>query len=369
MRAPRVLLRVDASLELASGHVMRCMTLAKKIAEQGGECVFVCRDLEGNMIDAIIAAGFAVNVLTKQPQLASDCIDARLGATEAVDAKQTLSAIALFKPDIVIVDHYALGKLWEDSISARVVFVLAIDDFTDRPHACDMLLNQNHGVTPHSYAGGVLPENCKILAGAQYALLRPEFAEARALDFAKSRRNILISMGGMDARNATAWVLNVLDEYSLPKGWSVSVVLGGASPHREAVETQLQALNLDADLLVNVQNMAELMTRADFAIGASGSTSWERCAVGLPAIIVSLAANQDGLAQALVDAKAAHRVVLGDTMALSQKIAILTSDARARQAMTRAAASITDGHGVERVAKAITQMLVQSEGKANGQQF
>ncbi len=366
MAAPKVVLRVDASLHLASGHVMRCLTLAKMIRQQGGECTFVCRELEGNMIKVLAAEHMAVKVLTNRNQDICGDFDARLGTTQEVDAAQTLAVISQTDADIVVVDHYALGERWEELIGAKDYPVMAIDDFTDRPHACDILLNQNLGVTAGHYGGGVVPEACEIMAGAQYALLRPEFAAHRAAmtnneKADHSRRNILVSMGGMDAQNATDWVLQVLQSCTLPKGWNVSVVLGSSAPHLKSIEAAIGSLNFGAELHIDARNMAELMARSDFAIGASGSTSWERCALGLPAIIVSLAPNQDGLAQALVDAGAAKRVALNDSRALADEIECLLSDGVQRNAMACAAQDVTDGLGAQRVASRIAHFLQTTE--------
>lgn len=355
----RVLFRVDASRVFASGHVMRCLTLARALAADGAECRFACRMLEGHMIRTIHAAGFKVDVLSAPPALPPAGVDPRLGVSEASDAAETVVSLGVWRPDWVVVDHYSLARSWETAMRPQCGRLLAIDDYTDRPHACDTLLNQNLGASAADYVPGLLPPGCTILAGTGYALLRPEFARHRpaALERRQDRApggRILVTMGGVDPDNTTGQVLAGLAAVALPASWTVIVVMGEQAPHLAAVRAQTTALPFEARLVVNTNEMAQLMVDADIAIGAAGSTSWERCALALPSIVVVLADNQVSLAQALEQAGAAIRVNADDRGAMTAAVTRLATDLGLRADMAKAAAAIADGHGTTRVVAAMT---------------
>lgn len=363
MTALRALFRVDASRVLASGHVMRCLTLARALAADGVECRFVCRALDGNMIRQISEAGFEVATLPAPPASPPEGVDPRLGVTEADDAAETIAALygwqPGWRPDRVIVDHYALSRDWERALRPQCAHLMAIDDYTDRAHDCDLLLNQNLGVSAEDYAPGLLAPGCTLLTGTRYALLRPEFARARPAALARRRENtaggrILVTMGGVDPDNATGTVLAALAAGALPAGWAVNVVMGGQAPHLGAVRAQAEALPFETRIVVDSTEMAGLMVEADFAIGAAGSTSWERCTLALPSIVVVLADNQEPLARALVASGAALRVAAKDSDALAAAVSRLANDPDLRRAMAQAAAAVADGNGTALVAAKIT---------------
>ena len=372
MTPTRVLFRVDASQVLASGHTMRCLTLAQALAANGVVCRFACRALEGNMVEHIRSAGFDVATLPCPPAGSPQGVDPRLGVSEADDARDTVVALAGWRPNWIIVDHYALAQVWETEMHAQCDQLMAIDDYTDRPHACDVLLNQNLGVSADDYALGLLPEGCKVVAGTDYALLRPEFARARPQALKRRQEHttsghILVTMGGVDPNNMTGQVLAILASCQLPESWHVTAVMGGQAPHLAMVRAQAATQPFKVRLIVNTTEMERLMTEADFAIGAAGSTSWERCALGLPSIVLVLADNQIPLARALVDAGAALGAEPSDPATLRAAITRLVGDRSLRIAMAAIAATLVDGHGTGRVVEVMNRLhTTSSERLHNG---
>jgi len=343
--AQKILFRADASLEIGTGHVMRCLTLAKALP--GAECRFACRAHEGNLIDHIRAQGFAVQVLP----LGSP---SWLGASWQEDAAQTAAA---GPHDWLIVDHYALDARWEAAMRPHATRIMAIDDLADRPHACDLLLDQNLGRMPEDCAE-LVPANCPLLLGPSFALLRPEFAQWRQKSLTQrggSLKTLLITMGGVDQHNVTGDILAALKGSALPDAANIKVVMGPHAPWLAEVKSAAAAMPWPCEVLIGVSNMAELMAGSDLAIGAAGSTSWERCCMGLPTLALVLADNQQEAAGFLEKAKAV--MLLGDARnanwqaRLQAVLAALEPEELA--ALSLNARAIVDGKGATKCVKAM----------------
>jgi UDP-2,4-diacetamido-2,4,6-trideoxy-beta-L-altropyranose hydrolase len=333
----RVLFRVDASIDIGSGHVTRCAALAQGFKDKGHEVLFLCRLLTGSLKSWLEAQGF--EVLT---------IDPCTSAGEADDAAASRRMIDR-RIDWIVVDHYRLGRAWEQAMAGVTAHILAIDDL-GRPHHCDILLDPNLASPVHDLYRGRVPAACALLLGPQSAPLRPEFAALRPKALSRDRGDVarvLVFMGGSDPANETCKVLDGLAMTRRPL--AADVVIGQANPNRFAVEHACRRLT-NARLHVQTTRMAELMSRADCAIGSAGSATWERCALGLPAIVSVLFDNQATIAES-VHAAGAHRS-LGWHDALDAKDyaqALLALDAVVLRRMSESAAQICDGGGVDRV--------------------
>jgi UDP-2,4-diacetamido-2,4,6-trideoxy-beta-L-altropyranose hydrolase len=361
--------RVDASLQIGSGHVMRCLTLAEALRAHGAQCHFISRAHPGNLLELIRQRGFAVTALSVElppppvnTQAASEpnkeLVHASwLGCDWHTDAEQTRAILTKLQPDWLVVDHYALDQRWEAALRPYYQQLLVIDDLADRLHQCDLLLDQNLGRQSKDYAS-LVPAQCKVRAGPQYALLRPEFAALR--DYSLQRRQqpalkqVLITMGGLDQFNATGQVLQTLKDCTLPQDCRISVVMGLQSPWLQQVGAQAQDMPWPTEVLLNISDMAQRMADSDLAIGAAGSTSWERCCLGLPTLMVVLADNQRLGAQALQETHAALLIGNVNDIAMKLPLAINASASPHRlQKMITATAAITDGRGVDKVSKAM----------------
>jgi len=307
--AVRVAFRADASVQIGTGHVMRCLTLADELTRQGHECRFVCREHEGHLGELITSKGYGLTLLPSCSDNELDTKDSRsdnyarwLGVPWQEDARQTLDALTPWQPDWLVVDHYALDAEWERALANAVGSIMVIDDLANRCHECALLLDQNLGRVESDY-DGLLPEDCQRLTGPGYALLRPEFANLREQSMNRRQqpalKRILISLGGVDRNNVTGQVLDAISESALPASTELDIIMGAAAPYLDEVRQQATGLSFKATVSVGVTDMAERMMLADLAIGAVGSTSWERCCLGLPAILMVLAENQKSAAEAL----------------------------------------------------------------------
>jgi UDP-2,4-diacetamido-2,4,6-trideoxy-beta-L-altropyranose hydrolase len=366
-RIMRVAFRADASIQIGTGHVMRCLTLADALRLRGHTCTFVCRDHPGNLVELIAQKGFEVRSLSLPvpvvPDLKDDAPLAHadwLGVSWQQDAEQTMGVLAGEHFEWLVVDHYALDVRWERWVASIANQVMAIDDLADRPHGCHLLLDQNLGRQSGDYAHWV-PEGCLSLIGPRYALLRPEFAELRAQSLERrqgfSLKRILVTLGGVDRDNITGQVLEALAQSRLPNEAVLDVVMGASAPALDAVRKQVETLPFRVSVSVNVTDMAERMCLADLCIGAAGSTSWERCCLGLPTILVVLAGNQESGARALDEAGAAR--VIGCADGLGESLPDLVDKLSLSGElvdMADKAAAVTDGTGTSLVVDAMLRL-------------
>ena len=361
-----VVFRSDASLEIGTGHVMRCLTLAEALIGQGAECHFICREHPGHLIEAIEERGITVHRLPIRKAISSYSAELEasglahelwLGDSWQQDAAASRALIKRLGPDWLVVDHYALDARWEDAVlpqdcKAPATRLMVIDDLADRHHRADLLLDQNLGRETDDYVA-LVPGHCRILAGPHYALLRLEFSMIREWSLERRRnaplKRLLISMGGVDKDNATGQVLKALKDCDLPSDVEISVVMGATAPWREDVRRLASELPWDTEVAVNVSDMAQRMAEADLAIGAAGSTSWERCCLGLPTLMLVLAENQRPIAQSLHQAGAAK--ILGSIESctwksqLREHIAKMVIESDYRLAFSCNAANVTSGMG------------------------
>ena len=334
---------------------MRCLSLAAGLANRGARVEFICRAHDGNLIDLIKQRGFQVISLPATPwdRKISPDLPAHahwLGCDWQTDARQCRDAMADVV-DLIIVDHYALDQRWETALRDKCARIMCIDDLADRPHDCDLLLDQSLGRNVDDYSG-LIPEHAQQLLGPKYALLRPEFSQWRTASLARRKTpklgHILITMGGVDANNITGRVLSAVQGCDVPTLDRITVLLGPHAPWRDDVHDMAAKMKVATQVLSGVDNVAELMTSCDLAIGAGGSTTWERCSLGVPTIQIELALNQKFINTAISNLGAA-RIISMDK--LDNQIAMLLeqlSTTDCLKNLSARAATVSDGCGVEK---------------------
>jgi UDP-2,4-diacetamido-2,4,6-trideoxy-beta-L-altropyranose hydrolase len=283
-----------------------------------------------------------------------------LGTDWQTDAQQTREALGAEGVDWLVVDHYALDHRWEQALRPHSRRIMAIDDLADRPHDCDLLLDQNLGRQVKDY-GGLLSRHTQTLIGPAYALLRPEFARWR--DHSLQRRakpqlkNLLITMGGVDQANATGQVLDTLTRCELPTDLRITVVMGPAAPWMAQVQAQAEAMPCPTQVQAGVSNMAQLMAESDLCIGAAGSTSWERCCLGLPALQLVLAANQKEINAALALAESVLTVHLEELKTELPSVFSQLTRPAVLSGLSKNAAVICDGLGAGKTVQWLEKVI------------
>lgn len=342
---------------------MRCLTLADELRLSGASVMFVCRDWEGNLYKHIVAKGYEC-VLLQRPigeySEPNNEYASWLGVSKVQDAAETRDAIkehiAEKRVDWCIADHYGIDAEWHGIIRQTARQIMVIDDIANREHDCDVLLDQNLYDNPeHRYISRV-PSKCRLLLGPEYALLRPEFREARERLGSRLTRNgeikrVMVFFGGSDPSNETAKAVKALQMLSL-KDIEADIIVGIANPHRVEIE-QLCALLPNLHFHCQVPNMADFMMQADLALGAGGSTTWERCCLGLPTIAIIIAENQAEMTETA--ARRGLQWNLGwhheiTVEAIAQKIAERVQLPQENSTMSAWITRLVDGAGVQRVA-------------------
>lgn len=337
---------------------MRCLTLADALRERGRNSTFICRAHEGHLLGLIEQRGHTAIALPAAgktfPASSVPSHAAWLGTNWESDAEQTRHALQGKTVDWLVVDHYALDYRWEQVLRSSCRQLMVIDDLADRPHDCDLLLDQNLGRTAKDY-DSLLALHTRTLIGPRYALLRPEFAKWRPHSLTRRESNefktLIVTMGGVDKGNATGEVLKALRSCSLPEALQITVVMGATATWLDKVQKQVQDMPWPTRMLVGVSDMAQLMADSDLAIGAAGATSWERCCLGLPTILIALAENQLEVARALKSFGAAKLMNLCQDVVtqLKELLVPFIEDPEQLHRMSECAASIVDGAGVNAV--------------------
>ena len=329
--------RVDATRSLGLGHLMRCLTLADQLVTEGVRCVFLIRADEATSL--IVEAGHALLELPSEP---AD------GVADADECRAVLDQSF----DWLIVDHYGLGEVWERAMRGSAGRLAAIDDLA-RPHDVDLLVDQNELPDATTRYVGLLPKRTRTLFGAHFALLRPEFTrEPRQRD--GTIRRLLVNFGGSDPANATTLALDALQRV----GWTdraVDVIIGRW--HERVDELARRCAEHPAwTLHVQTSAVGDFMQSADLALGAGGTSTWERCASALPALVVTIADNQRALAEATAAAGACRW--LGDVShvdvdQIADELTALDRAPEVVRKMSQDARELCDGRGTRRVARAL----------------
>jgi UDP-2,4-diacetamido-2,4,6-trideoxy-beta-L-altropyranose hydrolase len=300
MSGKKVVFRADASCAIGSGHVMRCLTLADILASLEYDIHFICRNLPGHMMQYIVQRGYTVY---------------SLGAPTREDTQQTSEDAVWINHvlqnefgavDWLVVDHYGIDAVWERVVRSYAKRVMVIDDLADRKHDCDILLDQNYYIDGPARYRNLVPHKTLKLLGPKYALLRPEFLDARrraCIRDCKLRR-VFVSFGGSDPVNATSVAIQALQPIAGAANFSVDVVVGINNPRRDEIRQFCLEHEHHLKYHCQISNMSQLMLQADLAIGAGGVTTLERCFLGLPSITLIIAQNQVETTEAVASAGA-----------------------------------------------------------------
>ena len=359
-----ILIRADASLKVGTGHVMRCLALAQAWRNAGGSAAFAMAESTPAILARLAAEGFQV------------CPVQATAATKE-DADRTAKLAVGHAAEWVVVDGYKFGAAYQDLLKSYGRRLLCIDDIGgSESYPADLVLNQNLNPDEDWYRNR--QASTRLLLGPRYALLRREFVTwpGGKRDVAALANKVLITMGGSDPDNVTLDVLEALLAVMVPNLEAV-IVVGGSNPHFDSIAHAAKSLPGRIRVQQDAANMPELMAWADIAVSAAGSTCWEMCRLGLPAIVLDIAPNQSLLARELERAGCALHIpqvcvphtgireAQGGVESIREKIELLMHSSQLRADISQRSAGLVDGNGAARVvaamrAQAVTMRRAQS---------
>lgn len=348
-----IVFRVDASVNIGTGHVMRCLALAGSFKYLYNlSSTFICRNQKGNLISVIESHGNNVLCLDNINSLNEK--SALYAETDSIN-----NFLKQLSPTILIVDSYDIDDKWLNLVKEYCKKILVVDDLCNRYLSCDFLLNQTPFINKAQYYCKV-PNNCKILAGATYALLNKSFAEYRLgskIISNKAVSNILLCLGGADEYNITKLLLELINKCSydiLPINCKTTVILGKLNPWKQEIKKLLKHYNRNIELIVDADNMAKLMSEADIAIGTASVMALERSCLGIPSLTMCLAPNQSQFMENLLIHKSVIELkIKNNFIPLNYFELQLKKVIDNMQALSAVSRNICDGEGSNLVAKII----------------
>ena len=345
MKQAKAAFKFDATPEIGGGHAYRCLALADALARRGTVCVFATTAEAIETVPALERSRHQLLIVER-------IVDEALAAEEMGDSVGPV--------DLLVIDDYRLGVLFEQRARTWASSLAVIDDAPTRAHVVDVVIDPTHGRVPLSYAAAA--PGARILAGSEYALLRPQFADLGEASMARREQRaglverILIAFGAGDPDNYSEAAFDILLQI---RDIHISILVGASHPGQWSMRTKMAKAGARVQLLKSRDDVAELMVNSDLAIGAAGGMSWERCVLGLPSVAVSIADNQKVVGEAV--ARAGGLIYLGDGLevmrqTLGPTVKKLLAEPAQLLEMSRAAGKMCDGHGASRVAELLLKL-------------
>lgn len=350
-----IVIRTDASFEIGTGHVMRCLTLAHSLKSNGYKVIFICRNLTGNYISKIKREGFEVyslpSIKKKQPDMHW------IKKNWKQDAVETCKVISILNLNVnyVIVDHYGLDINWEKHVRNMTERIMVIDDLADREHECHLILDMTYKATKKKYLG-LIPHDAIGLFGVKYSLLRDQFKnkKKKRLTYNEKRIKIHVFFGGADPENHTSKYSNIILE-NFPNT-EILAVVSGTFEFIYDLEKIKKNYGNRFSWEKQVENMALNMSQCDIALGAPGTTTWERACVGLPSAYLSVNMNQIPILLELEKEK--FCLFIGEAGKISKldfikRFKVFINSKKLLEEFFLKGINHIDGYGVERVVRAL----------------
>ncbi|WP_320035355.1 UDP-2,4-diacetamido-2,4,6-trideoxy-beta-L-altropyranose hydrolase [Halarcobacter sp.] len=263
----KILFRCDSSSTIGLGHVKRCLVLAKRLKAQNKQLqiIFSSLDLKGNINKEILKNGFMVYILKDNK------------------TKSLNDLIKNLEVDFLIIDSYDIYEDFEKKIKTKNknLKILSFDD-TLNFHCSDFILNHGIQADKKNYKK-LVSKNCKIWCGSKYTLLRDEFFNKYKKK--PEKKSIAIILGGNDVLNLSSKISKYL--LKIDNKYKISIITSNVNIHLEELKK-----NLNVKVLVDIDNIAEVLSSKEFVISASGGTLFEVLALKKKFINIEVANNQ-----------------------------------------------------------------------------
>ncbi len=359
VKTRNLFIRVDAGVQIGDGHFLRCLTLANKLKNKNNQIIFISNKLPKHFVEKIKKSNFKIYKINGYTHIQEEKLGKKI-KTQLIhnDLVETKKIIEKYKNSTnwLIIDHYGIDYVWEKNVRTNIEKIIVIDDLANRKHNCDILIDQNFYENIEKRYNKLIPNYCKQFLGPKFSLLRPEFFNTRKnLKRKKQFKRILISFGGSDPSNETKKAL--LAVVDLRKKYKIDVIVGTNNPNKKQIRKLCSKIS-SCDFYEQVENISKYMKKADLAIGAGGTTTWERCCLGLPTIITSISKDQKKIAEDL--SKIGCLIYLGDadkTTQIDYVRALNEIDTKKLEEISKKCLLLVDGKGVKRTVNKIFQTV------------
>jgi UDP-2,4-diacetamido-2,4,6-trideoxy-beta-L-altropyranose hydrolase len=344
-----LIILANASTQIGTGHLMRCLALAQAWKDANGDVTFITACRGEGLLQRLRDEEFDIKLLSS-------------AYPDTADWNYTRDTMAGHPGAWAVLDGYHFDEIYQRQIKEAGHRLLVIDDMAHLKHYyADIVLNQNLHAEQLRYA---CEPYTRLLLDTHYVLLRREFLawKERQREIPEVARRVLVTLGGGDPDNNTLKVIQALQEMAI-SGLEATVVIGASNPHAGALEQAAKQSRIPIRLVRDAKNMPELMAWADVAVSGGGTTAWELLFMGTPALLLIVADNQRYIVEYIGDQELGKNLGQAgnvSTESLAVAIASLAEDYNLRVTISRKARQIIDGQGAQRV------VSLMQEVKKNG---
>lgn len=343
-----IFIRTDANEKIATGHVMRCLTIADEILDLGGKVCFIVSDKQS--LSLIQDRGFKYIITNSEwnnvnPQKEYEILNQHIKST-----------------DLLLVDSYYIDNRYLNCMRGLMCKIATFDDMFIEKKEADIIINYNIFYKIFDYESRYKKSNSVLLLGERYVPLRKQFRKIHPMEHARDSDclKVLIMCGGGDLKNFICSCLDYIYtnniEFFNRIDWKV--VVGNYYPHMEQLN-KISSENKNVHILENIKNMAELMMNCDICITAASTVLYECCAMRLPTLFVVVADDQRY--DAGVFAENEMMIYCGDFVKKSSvvkekllyELDNLVHNTEKQQIMKTKMKNVIDGKGAERIAIAL----------------
>lgn len=339
-------IRTDANDVVATGHMMRCMTIAKQLEKLGTKVIFFVAD--GYGIPMLQENGFAYEVLHTD------------WANLMEEIEILCQGIQLNNVRTMLFDSYRMTKQYFEELRERLADTVRfayIDDLFEDVYPVDIIINYNAYYEQFPYDEAYSDKTCTCL-GAKYVPLREEFAKEDLADGCEN--SVLLSCGGGDALQSLHGILERAVREERFAKTKFQVVVGRYHQKKELLD-KLAGEYDNIILHHNVSNMSELMETCQVAVSAAGTMLYELCAMERSTVFFITADNQRYDSDFFAEDE--RMVFAGDIRENREQcicrildgVHALLSDNDKRMVMKEKLRQVTDGKGAERIAKVLLE--------------
>jgi len=345
LNGEQLILRSDASTQIGSGHLMRCLALAQAWKDAGGKVTVITSCQGEGLLQRLRDEQFDIKLLSS-------------AYPDKADWNFTRDILAGHPGAWVVLDGYHFDEVYQRQIKEAGHRLLVIDDMAHLKHYyADIVLNQNLHAEQLNYA---CEPFTRLLLGARHVLLRREFLAWQEWHRAipEVARRVLVTLGGGDPENNTLKVIKALEEADV-HDLEAKVLIGASNPHAGALEQAAKQSRIPIRLMRDAKNMPELMAWADVAISGGGTTVWELLFMGIPSLFLIVADNQRYTTECIENQGFGKNLGTAQnisTESLTEAITSFMKDSNLRATISRKARQMVDGQGAQRVISSMKRL-------------